>query len=79
MVERAGAGLCVPPEDPSRLAEAILALKQDPIRRERLGRNGRLWAERHHSPQAAAERFEKLMLDAIATANRIHTRQEVLP
>jgi colanic acid biosynthesis glycosyl transferase WcaI len=79
MVERAGAGLCVPPENPSRLAEAILALKQDPERRERLGRNGRLWAERHHSPQAAAERFEKLMLDAVATASQPNTKQEELP
>lgn len=79
MVERAGAGLCVPPENPSRLAEAILALRQDPERRERLGRNGRLWAERHHSPETAAKRFEKLMLDAIATASQLHTRQEVLP
>jgi putative colanic acid biosynthesis glycosyltransferase WcaI len=79
MVERAGAGLCVPPENPSRLAEAIRALQEDPERRERLGRNGRLWAERHHSPQAAAERFEKLMLDAIANSRELHTRQEALP
>jgi colanic acid biosynthesis glycosyl transferase WcaI len=79
MVERAGAGVCVPPENPSRLAQAILALRQDPELRECLGRNGRLWAERHHSPQAAADRFEKLMLDAIATASQFHIRQEGLP
>jgi colanic acid biosynthesis glycosyl transferase WcaI len=78
MVERASAGVCVPPENPSRLAEAILALKQDPERRERLGLNGRAWAERNHSPQAAAARFEKLMLDAIADASRLRIREERL-
>jgi len=79
MVERAGAGLCIPPENPSRLAEAILTLKEDPERRGRLGRNGRLWAEQHHSPQAAADRFEKLMLDAIAHSHQLLTRQEASP
>jgi colanic acid biosynthesis glycosyl transferase WcaI len=64
LVERAEAGLCVPPENPSKLAEAILTLKQDERLRERLGRNGRTWVEHHHSPQSAAEQFEKLLLAA---------------
>jgi colanic acid biosynthesis glycosyl transferase WcaI len=67
LIEKADAGLCVPPEDPSKLAEAILTLKQDKDRRERLGNNGRIWAERHHSPQSAAEQFEELLLTAISS------------
>jgi colanic acid biosynthesis glycosyl transferase WcaI len=67
LVKRAEAGLCVPPESPSRLVEAILSLKQDAALCEHLGRNGRIWAERHHSPQSAAEQFERLLLAAIAS------------
>jgi colanic acid biosynthesis glycosyl transferase WcaI len=66
MVEKAQAGLCVPPENPAALVKAILTLKQDQGLCERLGRNGRAWAEQHHSPQAAAEQFEKLFMDASA-------------
>lgn len=67
LVERAEAGLCTPPESPSRLAEAILTLKRDKALRQRLGRNGRIWVKRHHSPQSAAEQFEKLLLAAISS------------
>jgi len=69
LVNHAEAGLCVPPESPSRLAETILILKQDAVLRERLGRNGRVWAERYHSPQSAAEEFEKLLLAAVTSQN----------
>jgi colanic acid biosynthesis glycosyl transferase WcaI len=67
LVQRAQAGLCVTPENPSELAEAILKLKQDKGLRERLGRNGRIWAERHHSSRSAAEQFEKLLLKAVSS------------
>jgi colanic acid biosynthesis glycosyl transferase WcaI len=66
LVEQAEAGLCVPPEDPSRLAGAILTLARDPKLCQRLGRNGRAWAEKYHSPQAAAEKFDQLFIKAIA-------------
>jgi colanic acid biosynthesis glycosyl transferase WcaI len=67
LVKRAEAGLCVPPENPSRLAEAILTLKHDDGLRKRLGQNGRVWAKRYHSPQSAAQQFEELLLAAIAS------------
>jgi colanic acid biosynthesis glycosyl transferase WcaI len=70
LVEQAEAGLCVPPEDPSCLAQAILTLVQDPELCARLGRNGRAWAEKYHSPQAAAENFEQLFITAIAENQR---------
>lgn len=65
LVKRAKAGLCVPPESPSRLVEAILTLKRDETLRERLRLNGRTWAERHHSPQSAAQQFEALLFAAV--------------
>jgi colanic acid biosynthesis glycosyl transferase WcaI len=64
LIERADAGLCVPAENPSQLARAVLTLKQDPDLRERLGCNGRIWAEQHHSPQSAAAQFETILLAA---------------
>ena len=67
LIKRADAGLCVPPEDPSKLAEAILTLKQDKALCERLGRNGRDWVEQHHSPQFAAQQFENILLEAISS------------
>jgi colanic acid biosynthesis glycosyl transferase WcaI len=70
LVQRAEAGLCVPPESPSCLVEAILTLKRDEALRERLGRNGRIWAERYHSPQSGAEQFEKLLLAAITSSTQ---------
>jgi colanic acid biosynthesis glycosyl transferase WcaI len=65
-VERAQAGLCVPAEDPSGIAEAILRLRDDAALCENLGRNGRDWVEKRHSPQVAAELYEKLAVRAMA-------------
>jgi putative colanic acid biosynthesis glycosyltransferase WcaI len=78
LVERAQAGLCVPPENPSELAEAILALRRDQGLRERLGRNGRSWAELYHSPQSAAEQFEKLLLEVVSP-QRHNSLVNILP
>jgi colanic acid biosynthesis glycosyl transferase WcaI len=66
LVKQAEAGLCVPPEDPSALAQAILSLAQNPELCQCMGKNGRAWAEKYHSPQAAAEKFEQLFFTAIA-------------
>jgi colanic acid biosynthesis glycosyl transferase WcaI len=69
LVNKAEAGIWVPPENPSKLAKAILTLKHDRNLRELLGRNGRIWAERYHSPKSAAKKFEKLLLRAISIGN----------
>lgn len=61
LVQRSEAGLCVPPEDPPRLAEALMRLHGDAELRVRLGLNGRVYAERYHSPESAAEHFEQLL------------------
>ncbi len=74
LVTRAEAGLCVPPENPSELARAILTLKSDPSLCERLGQNGRRWVERYNSPRAAAERHEALLAGAMAGNERGNIR-----
>jgi len=65
LIQKAETGMRVPPEDPAKLTEAILFLKQDKALRERLGQNGRIWVEMNHSPQQAAQQFEKYLLEAI--------------
>jgi colanic acid biosynthesis glycosyl transferase WcaI len=65
LIQKAQAGLCIEPENPFELVKAILSLKNDQSLRERLGQNGRLWAERRHSPQSATIQFEELLNKAI--------------
>jgi colanic acid biosynthesis glycosyl transferase WcaI len=65
LVTHAQAGICVPPEDPAKIAEAILNLKQEPGHCGQFGKNGRLWVEQYHSPQSAARQFEELFQRAL--------------
>jgi glycosyltransferase involved in cell wall biosynthesis len=58
LIEPGVNGLLVPPGDPSRLAEAILQLRDDPAMRARLGAAARRRIEERHSLQARARRFE---------------------
>jgi colanic acid biosynthesis glycosyl transferase WcaI len=66
LVDRARAGVCLPPGSPSHLATAVARLHDDPALCAALGRNGRDYALRHHSPEAAAARFEELLLAALS-------------
>jgi colanic acid biosynthesis glycosyl transferase WcaI len=66
LIEKAQAGLCIEPESPAALVQAILTLKNDPTLREQLGQNGRIWAESNHSPRSATIRFEELLHEVVA-------------
>jgi glycosyltransferase involved in cell wall biosynthesis len=65
-VEKLGAGVCVDGSDPAALADAIDALCRDPERRGRMGRAGRDWARAHGSWQAALDRVERVLCEAIS-------------
>jgi colanic acid biosynthesis glycosyl transferase WcaI len=67
LVKRSGAGICVLPEDPIAMGAAILNFKKDSSLCKYFGEKGRAYALRYHSPQAAAEKFEQLLLSALAT------------
>src|SRR5205823_4841630 len=54
VVERAGAGVAVPPDDPEGLTKAIARLVTDRDEMERMGRAGRSFVERWASPAAIA-------------------------
>lgn len=74
LVERAQCGLWVPPQDPHKLAGAVLRLYHDGELRERLGSNGREYVEIHHTPGVIARRYSTLLADVIDHA---HATQEM--
>jgi len=57
MVERAGCGVAVPPEDGPALAGAIRALAADPEGARRMGERGREYALEHYDRARLAARF----------------------
>ena len=64
LLELAGAGLAVPPEDPAALATAIDWLASHPSEAAEMGRHGRRFAEkRMRSTQA--ERLEQVLFDVV--------------
>jgi len=60
LVRESGGGICVPPEQPEALAEAILSLYKDAKLRRRLGVQGRQYVEKNLSPQVIAEKYESI-------------------
>ncbi len=58
VVEEAGCGLLVPPQDPERLAAAIRQLRDDPLAAREMGRRGRAAVERRYN---WPREFEKLI------------------
>ena len=60
VVQEADSGVCVPPEDPEALAEAIRTLHQDPERAAEMGRRGRAHVEAHYTSVSVARQYEAL-------------------
>ncbi|MCG3039163.1 glycosyltransferase [Streptomyces sp. S1A] len=65
-VERSGAGVVVPAEDPEALLEAVRRLAGDPGRCAELGARGREYVERRLSRRAGLERITALLREASA-------------
>jgi glycosyltransferase involved in cell wall biosynthesis len=62
-LEAAGAGMIVPPGQPSALAGAIRDLKTSPELAELLGAKGVAYAQRHLTRQAALAAFDGFLRD----------------
>lgn len=57
MVESAKGGIVIPPEDPIKMAEAIIQLKKSPEEMSLMGKNGYEYTKQHHSRQILAEKL----------------------
>ncbi len=66
LVQRTDGGICVEPEDPAALANAILCYYRDPDRGQRAGRNGRRCVETEFQSKAIADKYLDAMKMAIA-------------
>lgn len=77
LIEEAQCGYALPPGNPQALAETVWTLYRDAALRERLGQNGRRYAEQHLSVQASAERyvhlFKHLVTEQAGTTKRSRT------
>jgi glycosyltransferase involved in cell wall biosynthesis len=61
LVRQYGSGVVVPFRDPAAAAEAVLSLRADPGRRQRLGNSGRAGAVRDLDWRADGQRFGELL------------------
>lgn len=66
LVRSTGCGLCVEPEDPDKLAEALLTLYRDPSLRLNMGERGRRTAEQHYSSEAVVAAYNRLLCEVAA-------------
>jgi colanic acid biosynthesis glycosyl transferase WcaI len=65
-VRTADCGLCVPPNQPADLANAIVWLAKEPTARAILGRHGREFAIKYYARETLLARYEQALLDAAA-------------
>ena len=64
LIDKAQAGLCIEPENPQAMADAILKLYKEPTFRRTLGQNGRKYVIEHYDRRQIAKKFECLLLEA---------------
>jgi glycosyltransferase involved in cell wall biosynthesis len=60
LIQDGASGILVPPGDPARLADALLALLRDPSTAERMGHTSRRFALDHLSEQSFADRMVEI-------------------
>ena len=69
-IRRAGAGLCVPPDDAPRFIAALRSLIDAPDDRVAMGASGRRFVEGWVSPQAVASQYDDLLTAISAARHR---------
>jgi colanic acid biosynthesis glycosyl transferase WcaI len=74
-VERAGAGISVPPDDPAAFTAAVGRLLDDPQAAASMGASGRQFVEGWASPAAVAAAYEELFTELCARQARRPARR----
>lgn len=64
-LRKSNAGLIVEPEHPQALANAIVKLHNDQLLTERLGRQGRIYAEQNYAFESALDKYEQLFVSVL--------------
>jgi len=64
LVEDAGCGMWVPPQDAPGMARAILELRGDADRLQALGSNGRRWVEDRHARERSVSKYHQWLVEA---------------
>ena len=67
IVEQAGAGVYVPPEDPEAMVKAIRELMSSPAKRNALGESGRRYVEARMSRERFARLYETVLAEVTGT------------
>ena len=57
VVEAVKGGISIPPEDPAKMAEALIYLMNSPAERQSMGENGQAYTRHNHSRAALAEKL----------------------
>ena len=65
-IRKSGGGVITPSEDSQALAEAIIDLYHNREKTERLGKQGRAYAESYYSFESALDQYEKLFQETVA-------------
>jgi colanic acid biosynthesis glycosyl transferase WcaI len=66
LIEAAQCGICVPPDDPVSLADALLWAQAHPEELNRMGQNGRLYFEEHHSRSKCVTQIESILQQVLS-------------
>lgn len=70
MIEKAGAGLCIEPEDAKALAQKVLELARRPELGEALGTRGRQYVEEHFDRNRLADRYASILKAVVDRKSR---------
>ena len=65
LLEKAGAGIFVEPENTTQMMQAILTLKSNPHLCREMGKNGRAFVEKNYSREKLASKLEKELICGI--------------
>jgi glycosyltransferase involved in cell wall biosynthesis len=80
LVQRSGAGIACPPQDPRALADAVRQLRaMDPAQRQAMGERGKRFYDGYLSLRSGVEKFERVFEDALRNKRAGRRRPGKLP